>query len=372
MTSNTAAWMVEKYAPLQVREAPYTPPRAHEMVVEVHAVAFNPVDWLIPYVGDFAFPWIKYPFVPGTDISGEVVELGPGVSRFRLGDRVLAHAVGMEKSRNTPAEGAFQTHVVVLDHMAAPIPDSLAYEQAAVLPLGLSTAACGLFQQDYLALQSPSLEPRPAGKTLIVWGGSTSVGCNAIQLARAAGYEVVTTASPKNFDYVRSLGASQAFDYASPTVVPEIVAALKGKTIAGAIAIGTTSARGCVDIVRACQGNRFVATASFPLPVDRLPTRSGLSPKLLRMIVDLGAFNAAMALRCLMGGVRTKFISGASLMDNEVSRLIYQDFLPRALAEGRYIAAPPPLIVGHGLESVQLGFETQKKGMSARKVVITL
>jgi NADPH:quinone reductase-like Zn-dependent oxidoreductase len=45
--------------------------------------------------------------------------------------------------------------------------------------------------------------PKPTGKTLLVWGGSTSVGSNAIQLGVAAGYEVVTTASPKNFDYVR-------------------------------------------------------------------------------------------------------------------------------------------------------------------------
>jgi NADPH:quinone reductase-like Zn-dependent oxidoreductase len=72
----------------------------------------------------------------------------------------------------------------------------------------MSTAACGLFQEDHLALQRSSALPKPTSKTLLVWGGSTSVGSNAIQLAVAAGYEVFTTASPKNFDYVKKLGAA--------------------------------------------------------------------------------------------------------------------------------------------------------------------
>lgn len=110
----------------------------------------------------------------------------------------------------------------------------MAYEDAAVLPLALSTAACGLFQKDQLGLEYPSATAKPTGKTLLVWGGSTSVGSNAIQLAVAAGYDVIATASPRNFDYVKGLGAGQVFDYNSSTVVADIVAALHGRTIAGA------------------------------------------------------------------------------------------------------------------------------------------
>ncbi len=89
--------------------------------------------------------------------------------------------------------------------MAAPIPHTMSYEAAAVLPLALST---GLFQTDQLALQYPSATPKPTGQTVLVWGGSTSVGSNAIQLAVAAGYEVITTSSPRNFDYVTKLGGN--------------------------------------------------------------------------------------------------------------------------------------------------------------------
>ena len=52
--------------------------------------------------------------------------------------------------------------------------------------------------------------------------------------------------------------------------------------------------------------------------------------------------------------------------------MLYVDFLPSALAEGRYVAAPEPLVVGTGLECIQAGFDTQKKGVSAQKVVIAL
>jgi hypothetical protein len=100
----------------------------------------------------------------------------------------------------------------------------------------------GLFQKDQLALKYPTVPPKPNGEALLIWSGSSSVGRNAIQLATTAGYEVFTTASPKNFEYVKRLGAVQAFDYRSPTVIKDIVNALKNKTLVGAMAIDNGSA----------------------------------------------------------------------------------------------------------------------------------
>jgi NADPH:quinone reductase-like Zn-dependent oxidoreductase len=217
MTDNRAAWLGPKHGELEVGPAPYTPPGADEIVVRNHAVAVNPLEWIIQLVGNVIYPWLRYPFVLGSDLAGEVVEVGAAVTRFRVGDRVLGHAVGTDKDTNSSARGSFQHYTVVLERMAAPIPDTLAYEDAAVLPLGLSTAACGLFQTDLLGLRHPSADPQPTGQTVLVWGGSTSVGSNAIQLAVAAGYEVVTTASPQNTDVVRRLGAGQVVDHRSPT-----------------------------------------------------------------------------------------------------------------------------------------------------------
>ncbi len=372
MRTNTAAWIRSKGARLEVGSAPYTPPREDEIVVENRALAVNPIDWIKQTAGELVFTWIKYPFVLGSDCAGEVVEVGDAVSRFNVGDRVLGHAVGTDPKRNSAAEGAFQRYAVVLASMAAPIPSDLSYERAAVLPLGLSTAACGLFQRDHLALDHPSLSPKPSGKTLLVWGGSTSVGSNAIQLAVAAGYEVITTASPKNFEYVMGLGAVRAFDYRSKTVVEDVIRAFDGKTIAGALAIGAGSADACVDIVHACEGNKFVSMATFPMLFDEPSEGPGARFRVVTMVGRFLWSNVAMWVTSRTRGIRTKFIFGSSLIHNEIGGVIYEKFLPRALAEGRFVAAPDPYVVGDGLASVQAGLDVQRKGVSATKVVVSL
>jgi NADPH:quinone reductase-like Zn-dependent oxidoreductase len=180
MPPNTAAWLPAHGKPLEVKAAPYTSPQSNEIVIKVGAVAVNPVDWAIQDLGPNLFPWIKYPIIVGSDVAGEVAEVGPGVSRFKVGDRVVGHGLGV---RNNPPEAGFQLYTVLKVQMVSPIPSSLSYESASVLPLGLSTAACGLFMKDYLALEYPSVPPKPTGKSLLVWGGATSVGSNAIQLA---------------------------------------------------------------------------------------------------------------------------------------------------------------------------------------------
>lgn len=372
MPANTAAWLPALGARLDVRSAPYTPPQANELVVKNHVVAINPIDWIIQFTGNISFSWIKYPFILGSDVAGEVVEIGEDVTRFKVGDRVLGHAVGSDKKRNSSAEGAFQEYTVVLANMASPIPDTLSFENAAVLPLALSTAACGLFQKDQLALQYPSITPKTTGQTLLVWGGSTSVGSNAIQLAVAAGYEVITTASPHNFEYVKHLGASQVFDYRSKTVVDDIIGAFKGKTSAGALAIGTGSADSCVAIVAACTGRKFVAITSPSVSFAGLAQHPGKRFQLPRLILKLVSSNVSLQVRTRVRRIGTRYIFGSSLMENEVSRVIYEDFLPTALAQGRYVTAPEPFIAGRGLDSIQAGFDTQIHGVSAKKIVVPL
>lgn len=233
MPINTAAWLIgSKICPLEVKPAPYTPPREGEIVIKNGAVAINPVDWILQDQGtSLTFTWLKYPFVLGEDVAGEVVETGSNVTRFKIGDRVVGHAVGHDEKHNKAAEGAFQTYTVLQAHMVSPIPRNLSYESASVFPLGVSTAACGLFQEDQLALQLPSILSKPTGKTLLVWGGSTSVGSSAIQLAVAADYGVFTTASPKNFDYVKRLSADQVFNYNSKIIVTDLFAHLRGEQL---------------------------------------------------------------------------------------------------------------------------------------------
>jgi NADPH:quinone reductase-like Zn-dependent oxidoreductase len=369
--TNRAAWLTAKQAfPLVVKEAPYTKPGPNEIVIKSAAIAINPVDAMKQAMGDVLMGWIKYPFILGDDVAGEVVELGPLVKRFALGDRVLGHAVGIDKRSNKSSESAFQEYVVLRDNLAAPLPASLSFERACVLPLCLSTAACALFMKDYLALDLPTVktEKHSTGQTLVVWGGSTSVGSNAIQLAVASGYTVITTASPKNFEYVRNLGASHVFDYRSPTAVADIITLIKGKQSVGAVAIGDGSMEACISIVAASAGRKFIAQASFPMPAQ-------IPPKGMALVSFVGKylwFNVSTFVSCKMKGIGWKFIWGNDLMANEVGAAIYEDFLPQALKAGTYIAAPEPQVVGTGLEHVQEALEKVKEGVSARKLVVLL
>lgn len=130
--------------------------------------------------------------------------------------------------------GSFQKYSVALAQATTPLPDSIPFESAAVLPLALSTAAAGLYKEDGLGLPLPTTNPKSTGKTLLVWGGSSSVGATAIQLARASGLSVIATASKRNSELVKKLGADEVFDYSTPSIVSDLVAHLKNKQVTGA------------------------------------------------------------------------------------------------------------------------------------------
>ncbi|KAK4500586.1 hypothetical protein PRZ48_008775 [Zasmidium cellare] len=365
--ANEAAFLVAKNTPLQLGSSSYTPLGIDEMVVKNVAVAVNPYDWIIQEVANIAVSWVKLPFILGTDVAGDIVEVGANVTRFRKGDRVVAHAIGLDKRVNRACEGGFQQYTVIRPNLTSQIPDSMSYETACVIPLAFSTASCGLFQQRFLAIPSPRIDPVPVGKTLLVWGGSTAVGCNAIQLARAAGCEVIATASPKNHEYLMTLGAAKVFDYRSETVVDDIIAAFRGRKTAGAAAIGTGSLNKCIDVLSGCEGSKFVSGATLDLPPF---PKSG--PDFPRFVLTVVGRLMWLTIKARMNGVRFEMINGSELVANEVGKMVYEDFLPTALKKGKFIPAPPPRVVGHGLEKVQEAMDLSKKGVSAEKLVVRL
>ncbi|KAI1452177.1 zinc-binding oxidoreductase CipB [Annulohypoxylon moriforme] len=376
---NYAAYLVKAGAiPLEVKPAPYTAPGPEEIVVKNAALAINPVDYTKQHGGDQMFTWIKYPHILGSDVAGEVVEVGKGGQAeklYKLGDRVLGFAASLDKRSAGAPEGAFQHYTVLRSHLATKIPDDLSYERACVLPMSLSTATCGLFKRDYNALEYPTTSPKSQDQTptstFIVWGGSSSVGCSAIQLAKAAGYEVIATASPKNFGLVKELGASQVYDYKDPDTPAMIIAALKEKTCAGAIAIGNGSLEACINILSAVPGNgrKFVAQTTVPINPAKMPKNF---LKVMGVMLGFLWWNIKISLSSKFKGVETKFIWAPDVIADEVGGMIYQDFLPKALASGQFQVKPEPQVVGHGLECVQEAMDTNLRGVSATKVVVTL
>lgn len=106
MPSNKAAWATEAGKPLNIKSAPFTSPAANEIVIKNGAVAINPVDWFIQSKGVDPFPGMTIPCILGSDVAGEVVEVGSAVTRFKPGDRVLGFAMGSTHMKSS--EGAFQ------------------------------------------------------------------------------------------------------------------------------------------------------------------------------------------------------------------------------------------------------------------------
>ncbi|KFX98498.1 hypothetical protein O988_04318 [Pseudogymnoascus sp. VKM F-3808] len=341
MSNNTAAWLnAAKSRPFEVRSAPVWTPGENEILIRNRAIAINPVDGNLQAAPEPRWS-VNYPMIPGHDVAGVVVAIGPNVSRFKEGDRILGHAVGVFSKE--PKGSGFQAYTILRANLASEIPENISFERAAVIPLGLSTAACGLFQDAFLGLQLPTVPPqKPTGHTILICGGASSVGSNAIQLAVSAGYDVITTSSASNFEYVKNLGASQVFDYNSTTISADIVDALNEKTFIGALdCVGHSAWELCMDVVSKSTGNKFIAT-----------TLRGYTPP--------------------PDGVTIVPIFGTSLKDNKIGEAVYEHFLPKALEAGTFVPAPEAFVVGHGLESIQDAVDIQHKGVSAKKVVVSL
>lgn len=306
-------------------------------MIRNRAIGINHIDWKIQ---DHEFAPFRYPGVLGHESAGDVVEVGSNVSRFQVGDRVLAEGTCMATQKDS--DGSFQLYTVVPEHVASPIPDTLSYENASVLPLGVSTSIMGLYAPETLELDYPSLDPKPQGQAILVWGGSSSVGSNVIQLAANAGYEVIATASKHNFDHVRKLGATAVFDYHEPTIIEDLVAALNGKTLKGAFdAVG-------------------LPETTVPLAKALLQTEG--AKKLVSVLGPPADLPEGIAFK----------MAWAIVGSPELGLAIYQKFLPEALAKGVYVPFPEPEVVGKGLEEIQNGMDVLSKGVSAKKIVVSL
>ncbi|KDE09819.1 hypothetical protein MVLG_00217 [Microbotryum lychnidis-dioicae p1A1 Lamole] len=181
-----------------------------EIVVKVEAVALNPTDWKHR---DFVSP-------PGAglgcDFCGRVVQLGQGVQNVKEGDRVAGFIHGGKDEKH----GSFAEYLKTEATLVWKVPDSVDAEEAAALG-GIAPHTAFQALDLRLGIPQPS-KPISTSQPLLVWGGSTSVGLYAVQLAALAGYRVVATSSPKNYDLVKKYGASAVFDYADDATPSKI------------------------------------------------------------------------------------------------------------------------------------------------------
>ncbi|KAI5235698.1 NAD(P)-binding protein [Aureobasidium subglaciale] len=207
-------------------EAQLPEPAAHQSLVKVQYVAQNPTDGMhirafrdktyrlmLPVVQSLDSNAFGEGSVLGCDFVGTVEEAGEDAKRLTKGDLVAGLVWGGE----IKGLGAYGSYTLADDRISFKVPKGVRPEDAAAIPLATCTAWLALFSKNCLSV------PRKNAKTsVLIWGGSSSVGSYAIQLASMYGINIITTCSPRNFDLVKKLGATHVFDYNDSAVVDKI------------------------------------------------------------------------------------------------------------------------------------------------------
>ena len=190
------------------QERPVPVPGAREMLVKVAAAGVNRPD-VMQRKGLYPPP-PGATDIPGLEIAGEVVALGPGVERWKAGDKVMGLVIG----------GGYAQFCPVHESHALPLPPSRSLIEAAAVPETVFTVWHNVFERG--ALQ--------AGETLLVHGGSSGIGTIAIQLAKARGARVIATAgTAEKCQACRDLGADVAINYKDEDFVAATKAATQGR-----------------------------------------------------------------------------------------------------------------------------------------------
>ena len=196
----------DRYGPpevVEMRDVETPTPKADQVLVRVEAAAVNraDLDGLYPrWAFTRLFMGLRTPRQKsvGLDAAGTVEAIGPGVTRFKLGDRVFGDMFAF-------GVGAFAEYVCAPERAFEIAPDGLSFEEAATLPHSAILAIQGLRLRDGRTFR--------AGDRVLIDGASGNVGPFAVQVAKAGGAQVTAVASPGKLDFVRSLGADHTVDY---------------------------------------------------------------------------------------------------------------------------------------------------------------
>lgn len=194
---------------LQLVDIAIPEPGSEDVLIKVHAVGVNPVD---TYIRAGQYPLLpETPFVPGKDVSGEIVEVGVGVKKWKAGDRVYSAGT---------VSGAYAEYSLCHQSQVFSLPENMSFSQGAAIGIPGAAAWRALFTR----------ARGQQGDRLLVHGASGSVGLIAIQLARSAGLEVDGTAgTEKGLALIQHAGASRVYNHNDPDYIQAISDDLQGQ-----------------------------------------------------------------------------------------------------------------------------------------------
>nr|XP_001394807.2 alcohol dehydrogenase [Aspergillus niger CBS 513.88] len=285
---NEAAWILKPKSDLKRFTAAYNAPSFDEVVIENRAVAIQPLD---ANIRAQAYVDVPYPFILGNGVAGIVHEVGSSVTRFKKGDRVVSDTPTYQLKETK--YGGWQKYVVT-----------------------------------------------NCNKKALIWSASGSVGGYAVQYAASVGCEVIATASPRKFDYVRGLGASTVLDYKDD----EIVSKLKNLGPYDYIMTASGDAKGANAISEILQpnGGTFASV--------RAQSNEMNLAKNVRLVYDFFSMTTQKP------------------ENSNFTEWWYHDYLPGAL-EGKVTPTPLEKRTG-GLNSIQEACTDVLEGRSPKKLVL--
>jgi NADPH:quinone reductase-like Zn-dependent oxidoreductase len=193
------AAVVRRFGPpeaIEIDELPRPEPKAGEVLVRVAAAGVGPWDALIRE--DKSVARMPFPITLGSDLSGTIESVGPGVTQFKRGDEVYG-------CTNSNFIGAYAEFAVASAGMLAPKPKSLNFLEAASAPVVAVTPLQMIFEYAHVR----------AGQTVLIHGAAGNVGTYAVQLAKDAGLRVIATGAAKDAGFMRGLGAEAFVDFRS-------------------------------------------------------------------------------------------------------------------------------------------------------------
>ncbi|AFY77974.1 Zn-dependent oxidoreductase, NADPH:quinone reductase [Pleurocapsa sp. PCC 7327] len=170
--------------------------KSDRLLIKIYASSVNPIDWKIRQGMLQFLTGYKFPLILGFDVSGEVVEVGDRVTKFKPGDAVYAYLGSIPG-------GAYAEYVAVAEQFVCLKPNNITHEQAAAVPLAATTALQALRDAGEIK----------RGQKVLINGASGGVGTFAVQIAKAWETEVTAVCSTKNVELVKSLGADRVIDY---------------------------------------------------------------------------------------------------------------------------------------------------------------
>ncbi|CAK7328157.1 unnamed protein product [Dovyalis caffra] len=185
-------------------EVPVPSANKDEILLKVEATSLNPVDWKMQKGMLRPILPRRFPYIPGTDVAGEVVAVGPGVENFKTGDKAVAML-------NHLSGGGLAEFVVAKKSLSVARPPEVSAAEGAGLPVAGLTAHQALTQSAGVKLDGSGDQ-----KNILITAASGGVGHYAVQLAKLGNTHVTATCGARNIEFVKNLGADEVLDYKTP------------------------------------------------------------------------------------------------------------------------------------------------------------